>query len=271
MARRLLATLALLLLSACNTPPRPMPSTAIDRAAPQLLSAFFGLDNALQGPTRLICREAPGSDGMPVILSRRVAPSATSGRTGTVDAEVFEVALSSGERRAPACAALAPARDASERHTLLLVGEFGSEEDPPLQVTVVGSLPLEGGADARGLSVAVTPLEEGPELVLAFRYTPADLETDCPRATRQVVVVVWAGGVTLAEGRTDEEHRTMYRVETESGTVAPDALVDLGDNDNYEHLCLGGAALPVRVHAAAGVVLDPRGDPNVETSVDVSR
>ena len=117
----------------------------------------------------------------------------------------------------------------------------------------------------------ITPGDAGPELVLAFRYTPADLETDCPSTTRQVVVVVWAGGVTPAEGRTDEEHRTMYGVETESGTVAPDALADLGDNDNYEHLCLSGAAVPVRVHAAAGVVLDPRGDPDVETSVDVSR
>jgi hypothetical protein len=180
MARRLRATPALLLLSACNTTPRPMPPTAPDRTGPQLPTALFGLDHALQGPTRLICREAPGSDGMPVIPSRRVAPSATSGRTGTVDAEVLQVALGSGEPRAPACAALAPARYASERHTVLPVGEFASEKDPPLQVTVVGSLPLEGGADARGLSVAVTPLEAGAELVLAFRYTPADLETDCP-------------------------------------------------------------------------------------------
>lgn len=63
----------------------------------------------------------------------------------------------------------------------------------------------------------------------------------------------------------------MYQVETEAGLVTPDALADLGDNDNYEHLCLSEAAIPVRVHAAAGVVLDPRDDPNVETTVRVSR
>jgi hypothetical protein len=263
------ATLGMLFLTACATAPRPMPVTAIDRAPPQLLSAFFGLDNGLVGRTRRICREAPGSDGMPVILSHRIAASAT-GRLGRMDPTVFEVELSSGERLAPACAALAPALDASERHTVLLIGEFGSEEDPPVEVAVVGSIPLDGGADARGLSATVTPLEAGPELILAFRYGPDDLETDCPRTTQQVVVVAWAGGVTLAEGRSEEDHRTMYQVETEAGPVTPDALADLGDNDNYEHLCLSEAANPVRVRAEPGVLLDPRGDPNVETTVGVS-
>ena len=83
--------------------------------------------------------------------------------------------------------------------------------------------------------------------------------------------MAWAGGVTLAEGRTEDDHRAMYRVETEDGPVTPSALGDLGDNDNYEHLCLTGAAMPPRVHARGAVVLDPRGDPNVETTVGVSR
>jgi hypothetical protein len=270
MIRRFCATLGVVLLVACDSAPGSMPVTAIDRAPPRLLSAFFGLDNALPGRTRQICAEAPGADGMPVILSHRVGSSAT-GRVGRVDPTVFEVELGSGERIAPDCAALAPALDPSERHTVLLIGEFGSEEDPPARVSVVGSIELEDGADARGLSVAVTPLEAGPELVLAFRYGPDDLETDCPAATQQVVVVAWAGGVTLGEGFTEDDHRSMYRVETEAGTVTPDALGDLGDNDNYEHLCLSDAAMPLRVHAAPGVVLDPRGDPNVETTVDVSR
>ena len=208
---------------------------------------------------------------MPVILSHRVAASAYSGRSGGMDASVFEVEVASGERVAPDCAALAPALDASELHTVLLTGEFGSEEEPPRRVSVVGSTPLEGGADARGLSAPVTPLEAGPELILAFRYAPTDLETDCPSTTQQVVVVAWAGGVTLAPGRTEDDHRAMYRVETADGPATPSALADLGDNDNYEHLCLSGAAIPIRVHAAAGVVVDPRGDPNVETTVGVSR
>lgn len=46
---------------------------------------------------------------------------------------------------------------------------------------------------------------------------------------------------------------------------------DLGDNDNYEHLCISRGATPIRVRAEPGVVLDPRGDATVETTVDVSR
>ena len=77
--------------------------------------------------------------------------------------------------------------------------------------------------------------------------------------------------MTVAARRTEEDHPTTYRVETDEGTVTPDAFADLGDHDNYEHLCLSGAAIPVRVHAAPGAVLDPRRDPNVETKVDISR
>ena len=271
MLRRIGLALGTLLFTACAGQPRPvpMPPTSIDRAPPQLLSAFFGLDNGLVRRTRLICPDAPGSDGMPVILSHRVASA--SGRFGDVDPDAFDVTLSSGERIAPDCAALAPALDPSERHTVLLIGEFGSLEEQPLEVRVVNSLPLVGGADARGLSVPVTRLEAGPELILALRYDPGDIDTTCPATTRQVVVVAWAGGVTLAEGRTEEDHRAMYRVETESGEVTPHALADLGDNDNYEHLCLGETAAALRVHAAAGILLDPRGDPNEETEVAVSR
>ena len=269
MARRIATLFCVVLLSACDTTAPPVPE--IDRAPPQLLSAFFGLDNGLIGPTRLICPAASGADGMPVILSHRIADTAASGRFGTVDASAFEVRMGNGERRTPECAALAPALDATERHTVLLIGEFGSPADQPVEVAMVGSVALEGGADPRGLSVSVTPLEAGPELILAFRYGPDDLVTDCPATTQQVVVVAWAGGVTLAEGQTAEDHRTMYHVETDAGVVTPAALADLGDNDNYEHLCLTEAAIPLRVRAEPGVLLDPRGDPNVETTVGVSR
>ena len=116
MYRTLIVALDALAATACSTtPPRPMPATAIDRGPPDLLSAFFGLDNALPGRTRLICRDAPGSDGMPVILSHRIAASAYSGRSGGMDASVFEVELASGERVAPDCAAPAPALDVRSR------------------------------------------------------------------------------------------------------------------------------------------------------------
>ena len=143
----------------------------------------------------------------------------TTGRLENLDPSLFEVRVKSGARVTPDCATLTPAVDASEGHTILLIGELGSAEDPPVEASVVGSLPLEGGADAKGLSVEVS----------------------------------------------------MYTVETESGDRVPTALGDLGDNDNYEHLCLSEATPALRVRAVAGVVLDPRGDANVETSVEVAR
>ena len=49
----------------------------------------------------------------------------------------------------------------------------------------------------------------------------------------------------------------MYEVDTEAGRITPDALADLGDNDNYEHLCLSESAIPLRVRAVAGVAEPP--------------
>jgi hypothetical protein len=128
---------------------------------------------------------------MPVIFAHRLASSEV-GSMGRIDTMAFDVSRRSGARATPACASLAPA------------------------------------LDARGLTAPVTPLEDGPGLVLAFRYAPADLSTDCPSETQEVVVVAWAGGVTPIEGRTDEDHRTMDTVETEARPVTRDALADLG-------------------------------------------
>jgi hypothetical protein len=51
--------------------------------------------------------------------------------------------------------------------------------------------------------------------------------------------------------------------------VVPFALADLGDNDNYLHLCLDVDAPPLSVRAEAGILVDPRGDLNDDTSVVV--
>lgn len=239
----------------------PPPSTTLDKQPPRLLSAFFGLDNALPPGTLGMCRQAAGADGMPVTFSRRV---------NEVRADAFTVITGSGARKTPSCATLAPADEVAERHTVLLVGDLGdASTDPPERVEVTGSLPLAGGADARGLEVEVTPLEEGPTLVLAFAL-PADA-SDCPASTVQVVVVVWAGGVTPGPEETDASHLEIYRVATEAGSSRPFALGDLGDGDNYVQLCLDTASKATEVSASVGVLVDPRGDLNPETSVEVAR
>jgi hypothetical protein len=88
--------------------------------------------------------------------------------------------------------------------------------------------------------------------------------------TRAIVVVVWAGGVTPAPGTDDDAHRAGYEVTTSTAVIKPFALGDLHDRDNYVHLCLDVPVRPERVRFAPGIVVDPAGDPNPETSVAVS-
>lgn len=248
------AALASLLLSCAGVPP-PGPL-----ARPALLSAFFGLDNQLPGKAFWLCWNAPGQDGMPVIFSRRVV--------GSIDPAAFAVRLRSGAVRHPVCATRQPARDASEGHTVLLIGDLGdAAADPPVQITVEGALLLEGGAAAAGLRAPVTPLEAGPELVMAWSFPAGVLKSDCPGRARTIVQVVWAGGVTAAS---EEAHRQAYRIElADRTTVIPFALGDLGDNDNYVHLCLDTDRTPRAVCAAAGQLADPRGDLNPRTCLTI--
>ncbi|ETX12718.1 hypothetical protein OCH239_17495 [Roseivivax halodurans JCM 10272] len=264
-----------------RTPDAGLPR-AVDGRSADLLSAFFGLDDALPFLARLICRGAPGKDGMPVIFSTEIDHE-------TLEAGDFRVTTASGGEGQMHCVTLLPATDASELRTVLLVGAFGNAEtDPPVEVEVVGHLrALDGTLDFRGARVAVTPLAPGPTLVLAeivddsapdmglgLRRTRG---TPCPAEdTRQAVRAVWAGGVTVANGdEPGEAERELYRVTVQAsdGTereVTPAALADLGDGDNNHLLCLDTADTPVSVAFPAGILTDPNGDLNPATSVAVS-
>lgn len=260
--------MALILLGCEGPAAPPAVDGGADAGAPRILSAFFGLDNALPMTVELICRGAGGRDGMPVTFSRRV--------TAVPAAAAFRVVTRSGASRTPACATLAPALNASERHTVLLGGDLGDEPgDPPVRLEIVGSLALEGGADARGLSADVVPLAAGPSLVLALRYDRGGIAgSACPAATERIVQVAWNGGVTsLGGGPVGEVERRRIHVmiERDGARVEsiPDALADLNDNDNYLHLCLSAPGRPVSVRVEAGTFVDPRNDPNAETTIDV--
>lgn len=234
--------------------------TALDDQPPRMLSAFFGLDNGL--PLRR-ARDTPGRDGMPVTFSRRVEQP--------IDPAAFTVITRSGAQHQPAIATTRPANDAAKRHTVLLIGELGDDpDDPPVKVEVTGHLTLAGGADAHGLSVAVTPLADGPSLVLAYVASPGKTEGNHPPGTKQIVVVVWAGGVRPMPGVTHEDHRMGYLVTTEDGDVVPIEVGNLGDRDNYEHLYLDTDSKPLRVSMKVGLLMDPRDDPNPATSVEVA-
>lgn len=257
-----------------------LPRTAEGQSA-ELLSAFFGLDNALPILARLICRGAPGKDGMPVIFSTEIDHA-------TMQAGDFLVRTASGATGQMHCVTLLPATDAGELRTVLLVGEFGdAETDPPVSVEVVGHLhSIDGTLDFRGAQVAVTPLAPGPSLVMAEIADPEARDLglgqrrtdgdDCPSdGIMQAVRVVWAGGVTLENG--DEPgaaERDLYRVTVRSadGTereVSPRALADLGDGDNNHLLCLDIPDTPLAVSFPAGIFTDPNDDLNPATSVAI--
>jgi len=247
----------------------------------QLLSAFFGLDNGLPFLSRLICRGAPGKDGMPVIFSTEIDHT-------TMQAGDFQVTAASGAVGLMHCVTLLPATDGGELRTVLLVGEFGdAETDPPAKVEIVGHLhAIDGSLDFRGAQIAVTPLASGPGLVMAeivdptapdlglgLRRTDGD---DCPTdGIAQAVRVVWAGGVSLRNGdEPGDAERDLYRVTVRAGDgterkITPNALADLGDGDNNHLLCLRSTDMPVSVAFPAGVLTDPNDDLNPATSVAV--
>ena len=246
-----------------------------------LLSAFFGLDDAVPLPARiLICRGSSGSDGMPVIFSTEIDLE-------SLQAGDFRVVLEDGRSGQIACVTPAPATDNGEFRTILLIGDFGSADNQPARVEIQGNiLSKDHRFNFRGRQVQVTRLEEGPRLMLAEVVPPDEWELGksasilpftggdgCPESTRQVIRVVWDGGITKPGGdEIDDVERRAYRVFVSSDgdilqEISPIAVRDLGDGDNNHKLCLDSEARVVRVEFPAGLLTDPREDLNPATVV----
>lgn len=249
-----------------------------------LLSAFFGLDDALpRMSNRLICREAPGKDGMPVVFSHEIDIE-------TMQAGDFRVVAASGAVGEITCVTPAPADDLGETRTILIVGQYGSAKDQPASVEIVGNLlSKDRQLNFLGARTTVIALEEGPTMVWAEVVPEPEWELGksatslplgggdgCPLGTKQVVRITWAGGVTKPGNQEiDDIERQAYRVtmsfsdegETE---LVPFAIGDLGDGDNNHELCLERAGLPLYVDFPAGLVTDPREDLNPRTQTEVT-
>ena len=162
-----------------------------------LVSAFFGLDNAL--PSLLLCNQQGGLlDGMPVNFKFPLDASSLSETD-------FEVLDRLGNIHAPICVSLAPANENGENRTVLLLGEFGTAvTNSPVEVRVVGDLfttdTLSGESvcsaikNLNGITTTnVIPLADGPSLFFAQRIN-GNLN-ECNSGT-QTVQVAWNGGIT---------------------------------------------------------------------------
>lgn len=250
-----------------------------------LVSAFFGLDDALPDRVadRVACEGAGGADGMPIIFSHEVD-------IATLEPGDIRVTRASGAIGEVRCLTLAPADDPGELRTALLAGDYGSAEDPPVSVEIVGNvLSRDNTVNFMGAHVRVTPLEDGPTLVWAeivpeaqgllgreATALPWGGGSTCPPGSLQIVRVTWNGGVTRPGGEpADDVERALYQVDVlgddgQRSAVTPFALADTGDGDNNHLLCLDTTAPAFSVSFPAGHLTDPREDLNPDTSVVIT-
>ncbi len=250
----------------------------------ELISAFFGLDDALPKriTDRVACEGAGGADGMPVIFSHEVD-------IATLEPGDFEITTQSGAINPVTCLTLDPASDPGELRTALLAGFYGSAEDEPVTVEIVGNvLSLDGTVNFKGASAEATPLEAGPTMVWAEIVPETQWElggkatsfpwgggSRCPFGTEQVVRVTWSGGITKPGGDpADDNERKLYKVTTvgaddKTAEITPFALADLKDGDNNHLLCLGTTDAVKSVFFPAGHVTDPREDLNPDTTISL--
>ena len=263
---------------------------SIDEEA-TLLSAFYGLVDSIRTPG-LFCRNRNENDGMPVVFSHELDAS-------TIEANSFQIVKSSGSIGEVFCATLFPSCDFGEKRTVLLIGSFGGQSDPPQLVRIIGDIEsMDGIHSFKGSQTAVVPLADGPSIVFAEKIEMKNSEqsvrlnifrnvlfcfvfnicgTQCPEETKQIVLVTWNGGITKPDtNEIDDKERQLYnvKVQLEDGQildVSPFAIADLNDRDNNHKLCLDVEGTPLSVSFPAGHIIDPAGDLNEESFVNITR
>ncbi len=242
-----------------------------------IVSAFFGLDNAMPLQANFLCPGAQGMDGMPVNFIYPIDAS-------TLSAADFEVEDSLGNIHIPMCAVLAPANENGENRTVLLIGEFGNAAtSPPVEVRVVGDIftisTLSGESacseiiNLNGVSTTnVVPLADGPSLFFAQRID-GNLN-ECSSGI-QTIQVAWNGGITPHISGDSEADLSQYYIgySDSSGVLIPHipiSIADINDNDNFHQLCFLTSDDIVKISMEANKVEDPNQDPNQYSEIDVN-
>ena len=242
-----------------------------------LVSAFFGLDNAMPFQANFLCPGAQGMDGMPVNFIYPIDASTLSGSD-------FEILDSLGNVHIPMCAVLAPANENGENRTVLLIGEFGTAvTNPPVEVRIVGDLfttdTLSGESacseiiNLNGITTTnVIPLTDGPSLFFAQRI---DGNLDECYLGNQTIQVAWNGGITPYISGDIESDLFQYYIgySDSSGVLIPHipiSISDINDNDNFHQLCFSTSHEIVKISMMANTVEDPNQDPNLYSEIDVS-
>jgi len=282
--RNLFKLFTIILLFSCNKNEAPQDQDTNDctgeytteEIQDTLVSAFFGLDNAL--PSLVLCNQQAGMlDGMPVNFKFPLDVSSLSETD-------FEVLDSLGNIHTPICVSLAPANENGENRTVLLLGEFGTAvTNPPVEVRVVGDLfttdTFSGESvcseiiNLNGISTTnVIPLADGPSLFFSQRID-GNLN-ECNSGT-QTIQVAWNGGVTPYISGDTESDLFQYYVGYSycSGVLIPHvpiSIADIDDNDNFHQLCFSTSDEIVKISMEANTVEDPNHDSNLYSEIDVS-
>lgn len=243
----------------------------------KVLSAFFGLDNALPFAAIGLSWKAPGKDGMPVVFSHELNPT-------TLEASDFKIKTAKGNLFDVEVVTFRPAVEALELRTVLLIGEFGNHpDDEPVEVSIIGDLLARSGQNFKGQKISVTPLVKGPFLSYAeyfkldnnYPYVAAGRGCDCPtEKTKMVVRTVWAGGVRAINGeelgaKELQNFRVALQMGNDTSLVHPFQIADLSDNDNNIDLCINKEGIPLTVSVKANTAIDPRDDGNDFTNIGV--
>jgi hypothetical protein len=241
-------------------PPAEPAAASVSAPGPAILSAHLA---------RVDDPELGGKDGVIVVLDTEVDPISLHPRA-------FVVIRRDAGPTFPERALLAPASEADEHRTVLLVGELhehasesggtGESEgtgDAPTHVAVIGPLWAEDGRSLRGLGAPVSPFAAG--LVAVAAEVLAAAPGRCEGAA-QLVRTYWSDELRGVDPSDLARVRIVVR---EGAALAPsrfdDHAADHGEagQDNVLDLCLDDAAPPRRVSIDAGAFHDPAGHPSV--------
>ena len=246
----------------------------------KILSAFYGSDD-VGGLNPFGFPSPDDRDGMPVVFAQELDQD-------TLDSADFKITTESGAVYYPNRATLSPADGEGENSTVLMLGEFGSADDQPISVEIVGDLySLDDDVNYKGKSIGVVPLESGPSLVNAKIVSTDLFDTnnfigEIPE-NGLVVQTTWDGGVTKPNGQELNEDDLQYFTATfldenvDLIVAQPTGMSDLDDGDNHqlpyfefdEGVNVETLVL-VSVSVEGGFVTDPNDDVNDASEVIVT-
>ena len=224
-----------------------------------LLGASFG--NPDFGGLGACAFAGAGTDGLPVVFDRQVAPL-------SIAPSDFVVVTETGARVQPQCVSFIPSINLDEGQTILTQGDYGPRGSTPAYVEIVGSIrSLDQTVNYRGQTITVAPFELGGILVYArpLPLTRLGGFQQCPVGTGQVIQLAFGSNAGNNIFPTTPDYLGRFQVELADGTIAnpfdfADTLVD-----NYLELCLLETSPAKVIEIVPGTINNAGQELNVET------